>query len=42
MMRDEEDNDIWGLEDDDDKLSLEFTFDQNIRMEGFPLYFDRN
>ena len=41
MTRDEEDNDVWDLEDDF-KLSLKFTFDQSIRMEGFSLYFDRN
>ena len=41
MTRDKEDDDICGLEDDD-KLSLEFTFDWSIRMEEFPLYFDRN
>ena len=39
-MRDKEDNDIWSLEDD--KHSLEFTFDQNIRMEGFLYNFNRN
>ena len=32
--RNEEDDDICDLEDDD-KLSLEFIFDQSIRMEGF-------
>ena len=35
MTRDKEDNDVCGLKDDDE-LSLEFTFDQSIRMEGFP------
>ena len=41
MTKNEEDDDVWGLEDDY-KLSLEFTFDRSIRMEGFPLYFDKN
>ena len=41
MMRDKEDDNVWGLEDDY-KLSLKFTFDRNIRIEGFLLYFDRN
>ena len=41
MTRDKEDDDIWGLEDDY-KLSLEFTFDRSIRIEGFSLYFDKN
>ena len=35
MTRNEEDDDIFGLEDDDE-LSLEFTFDWSIRMERFP------
>ena len=26
----------------DDECSLEFTFDQSIKMEEFPLYFNRN
>ena len=34
MTRDEEDDDIWGLKDDEH--SLEFTFDWSIRMEEFP------
>ena len=41
MIKDEEDDDVWGREDDN-KLSLEFIFDWSIRMEGFPLYFNRN
>ena len=40
-MRNKEDDDVWGLEDDY-KLSPKFTFDQSIRIEGFPLYFNRN
>ena len=35
MTRDEENDDVWGLEDDY-KLSLEFTFDWSIKMEEFP------
>ena len=42
MIKDEEDDNIWGLEDDDDKLSIEFTFDQSIRIKVLPLYFNRN
>ena len=34
MTRDEKDDNVWSLEDD--KYSLEFTFDWSIRMEGFP------
>ena len=33
MTKDKEDDDVWGLEDDEH--SLEFTFDWSIRMEGF-------
>ena len=33
-MRDEEDDDVWGLEDDEH--GLEFTFDWSIKIEGFP------
>ena len=33
MTKDKEDDDLWGLEDD--KHSLEFTFDRSIRMKGF-------
>ena len=33
MTKDEEDNDVWTLKDDE--YSLEFTFDWSIRMEGF-------
>ena len=32
MMRDKEDNDTWGVENDEH--SLEFTFDQSIKMEN--------
>ena len=39
-MRDEENDDVWGLKDDEH--SLEFTFNRNIRMERFSLYFDKN
>ena len=35
MIKDEEDDDVCDLEDDDE-LSLEFTFDRNFRMEKFP------
>ena len=35
MTRDEEDDDICNLEDNNE-LSLEFTFDRNIRIKGFP------
>ena len=41
VIRDEEDDNVWSLEDNY-KLILEFTFDQSIKMEGFPLYFKRN
>ena len=41
MTRDKKDDDVWGLEDDYE-LSLEFIFDRSIRMEEFPLYFDKN
>ena len=41
MTRDKEDSDLWSLENDD-KLNLVFTFDQSIRIEGFPLYFNKN
>ena len=34
MIRDTEDDDVWRLEKDDE-LSLEFTFGQSIRMDGF-------
>ena len=34
MTRDKEDDDVWALEDN--KRSLEFTFDQNIRIERLP------
>ena len=34
MTRDEEDDDVWSLEDDEH--CLEFTLDQSIRMKGFP------
>ena len=34
MTRDEKDDDVCNLEDDE--LSLEFIFDRNIRMEEFP------
>ena len=33
-MKDEEDDDVWSLEDDE--YSLKFTLDQSIRIEGFP------
>ena len=35
MTRDKEDDDICNLEDDDE-LSLDFTFDRSIRMKRFP------
>ena len=35
MTKDKKNDDVYGLEDDAE-LSLEFTFDWNIRMEGFP------
>ena len=41
MPREGEDDNVWSLKDDY-KLSLEFTFDRSIRLEGLPLYFDRN
>ena len=34
MTRDKEDDDVWGLKDD--KHSLEFIFDQSVRIEKFP------
>ena len=34
MMSDKEDNDVWGLKDDE--YSLEFTLDRSIRIEKFP------
>ena len=34
MMRDKEDDDVRGLEDDEH--GLEFTFDRSIKMERFP------
>ena len=33
MIKDKENDNIWGLKDDE--YSLEFTFDWSIRMEGF-------
>ena len=33
-MKDKEDDDVWGLEDDEH--SLKFTLNWSIRMEGFP------
>ena len=35
MIRDKEDDNVCDLENDD-KLSLEFTFDRSIKMERFP------
>ena len=40
MTKNKENNDIYSLKDD--KCSLKFTFNQNIRIEGFPENFDRN
>ena len=34
MMKNKEDNDLWGLEDDE--YNLKFTLDWSIRMERFP------
>ena len=35
ITRDKEDDDVCGLKDDDE-LSLEFNFDQSIRIKRFP------
>ena len=42
MTKGKKDDNVWGLEEDDNELSLEFTFNRSIRIEGFSLYFDRN
>ena len=34
MMKEKEDDNVWGLKDDE--YNIKFTFDWNIKMEGFP------
>ena len=40
MTRDEEDDDVWNLKDDE--CSLKFAFNWSIRIEEFLQYFNRN